>query len=55
MDWDDWNSDSVKVGEEFADMFMNWAFDSFADNTGGDARYQWMQSHMSVWLNRMAR
>jgi len=49
--WDDWNT----VHEEFADMFMNWAFDSFTvDQAGyGQARYAWMSSNMGYWLNNM--
>jgi hypothetical protein len=39
------------VGEDFADMFMNWAFSSFADTNAGVARYNWMDNHMSTWIS----
>lgn len=49
-DWDDANS----VGEEYADMFMNWAFNSFASDPAGAARHSWMswevQRALSVML-----
>ncbi|MCA9962346.1 MAG: hypothetical protein KC443_25100, partial [Anaerolineales bacterium] len=36
-------------GEDFADMFSNWAFNSFAANAYGAERYAWMNSHMPEW------
>jgi hypothetical protein len=33
-------------GEEFADMFLNWVENSFADNDAGRARFSWMNQHM---------
>ena len=35
--------------EDFADMFSNWAFDSFSPDIYGSARYSFMENHMSVW------
>jgi RHS repeat-associated protein len=52
LDWpDDWNSPS----EDFADMFMNWVFDTFdysLDAYGsGKARFDWMTRHIEEWIN----
>ena len=44
--WDDWNTPN----EEFADMFMNYVFDSFRRNAAGDARFSWMFANMPTWL-----
>lgn len=35
-----------KTGEDFADMFLNWVENSFADNDAGRARFHWMDRHM---------
>jgi hypothetical protein len=45
-EWDDWNS----TGEEFADMFMNWVYDSFSADNAGAARYKWMNDSMITWM-----
>jgi hypothetical protein len=37
-------------GEEFADMFLNWVFDSFANDPAGAARYNWMDENMADWI-----
>jgi hypothetical protein len=52
--WDDWNSnaDHVARNEDFADMFMNWTFNSFDQNSAGLARYSWMTTNMSSWINQ---
>ena len=39
------------VGEDYADMFMNWAFNSFASDVYGQARYRFMDDHISAWIN----
>jgi hypothetical protein len=44
--FDDWNS----VGEDFADMYMNYIFNSFSADLAGTARYNWMDTHMEIWL-----
>ncbi|MBX3060831.1 MAG: hypothetical protein KF770_30590, partial [Anaerolineae bacterium] len=36
--------------EDFADMFSGYVF-GFAGNDAGQARYDWMDSHMSAWIN----
>lgn len=36
--------------EDFADMFMNWARDSFADDEPGHLRYQWMDRFVKKYL-----
>jgi hypothetical protein len=42
----------VAGGEDFADMFLNWSLDSFAqDEAGaGSARYGWINSNMPSWI-----
>ena len=53
--WDDWNSPN----EDFADMFMNWAFNSFDYSSralgAGAARYAWMETNMSTWISQASR
>jgi RHS repeat-associated protein len=44
------NSTSA-VAEDYADMFMNWTYNSFASDVYGDARYEFMNNHMSAWIN----
>ncbi len=36
--------------EDFADMFMNWTWNSFDSGTMGAARYGWMDSYMGSWI-----
>jgi len=36
--------------EDFADMFLGWAYNHFADNPAGAARYQWMNVNMPRWM-----
>jgi hypothetical protein len=55
-DWpDSWNTPS----ENFADMFLNWACNSFnysSDVLGaGHNRYNWMATNMSTWISRKSR
>lgn len=38
--------------EDFADIFMNWVFNSFAPNDAGLALYNWMEVNIPLWLNR---
>lgn len=48
--FDDWNT----ANEDFADMFMNWAYNTFdysADaNSAGTKRYDWMDERMSPFI-----
>lgn len=37
--------------EDFADMYMNYIFNSFASDDAGSARYAWMENHMSAWIS----
>ncbi len=48
-EYSDWNS----PGEDFADMYMNWVFDTFSTDLAGAgaARCTWMETHMAVWLD----
>gem|GEM_PF-6351733 len=43
---DYWNDPS----EDFADIFMNWVFDSFYPNSAGAALYNWTETNMATWL-----
>jgi len=43
--------DSAAIGEEFADMYMNWVFNSFAPDEYGLARWTWMNQTMSNLLH----
>jgi len=45
-DVNDWNNEN----EDWADIFMNWAFGSFAPNPAGDALYNWVETNMVSWL-----
>jgi hypothetical protein len=49
VDWGDANS----VGEEYADMFMNWAFNSFAPTSAGAARRNWISGEVQRALSIM--
>jgi len=37
--------------EDFADMLLNWAFRSFADDPAGAARKAWIQEHMGKLIS----
>ena len=37
-------------GEWFADVFVNWANGTLADNAQGDAIDDWMNAHMQDWI-----
>jgi hypothetical protein len=54
MPWEQHGMSMDKYGntpnEDFADMFLNWAFDSFADDPMGEARYDWMEENMAEWF-----
>jgi RHS repeat-associated protein len=36
--------------EEYADMFMNWVFNSFSSNSAGAVRYNFMNERMPNWI-----
>jgi len=40
------------ANEDFADMFLGWAYDGFTDDPAGRARYDWMESHMAEWVEQ---
>jgi hypothetical protein len=54
--WSDWNSNEGNLArnEDFADMWMNWNFNSFdyspEVNGAGTSRYQWFQTNMAQWV-----
>jgi hypothetical protein len=41
--------------EEFADMFMNWVYDSFAHDIAGQARFDFMTTNMVDWISSAIR
>jgi YD repeat-containing protein len=61
FEWDDWNSNvnHTARNEDFADMFLNWVFDSFdysiKANDAGYKRYNWMQENMQEWVDLATR
>jgi RHS repeat-associated protein len=46
-------------GEDVADMFLNWVYDSFdysdAAKGAGTARYEWWDSRMAGWIDTITR
>jgi hypothetical protein len=49
----DWQQNTkASDGEEFADMFLGWAFNHFAGDAAGAARYNWMSTNMADWLTQ---
>ncbi len=44
-----------KSGEEFADMFLGWAYNHFANNAAGAARFHWMSTNMAEWIAQASR
>ncbi len=39
--------------EDFADMFMNWARDSFSDDEAGRLRYEWMDAFVRAHVAKL--
>jgi hypothetical protein len=37
--------------DDFADIFQNWAYESFADNPTGSALYNWANTNMELWVS----
>lgn len=44
-------NDNPWPNEDFADMFSNWAYNSFAQDKYGAARYNFMDSRMKGWID----
>jgi hypothetical protein len=42
--------DGNSADEDFADIYLNWTNDSFADNPHGDALYRWADANIDTWL-----
>lgn len=38
------------ANEEFADMFLGWAYNRWGNNVAGRTRSQWMTTHMPGWI-----
>jgi RHS repeat-associated protein len=55
-DWTDWNSnaDNLARNEDYADMFMNWVYDSFDYRANaynaGTYRYEWMTTNVAEFV-----
>lgn len=53
-----WQQHSIRrdggnaAGEDFADMFLGWAFRGFSDDPAGQARYSWMEQYMPEWISQ---
>lgn len=49
-----WHSENMEGGnsndEEWADIFQNWVFNSFANNNAGSAINDWVNTYMPKWL-----
>jgi hypothetical protein len=45
-----WDDNGNTPNEDFADMFLNWAFDGFTDDPAGNARFEWMEENMPDWI-----
>jgi hypothetical protein len=43
--------DGNTAGEQYADMFLNWTYSTFAGNSAGFALNSWMTSNMSEWVS----
>lgn len=53
-DTNDWSDYRTNPSEDFADMFLNWVYNSFDDSTqaynAGRIRYKFMEDHMPGWI-----
>ena len=45
-----WDANGNTPNEDFADMFLGWAFDGFSGDAAGAARYDWMDANMPEWI-----
>ena len=45
-----WDDNGNTPNEDFADMFLGWAFDGFSDDEAGTARFEWMEDNMPDWI-----
>ena len=41
---------TVRLTDQFADIFVNWANGTLADNPQGDAIDDWMDGHAEDWI-----
>jgi len=49
-----WQQSAVETdGEEFADQFLGWVFDTWAHNPEGDFRKKFMDDYMPCWIGKM--
>ncbi len=46
-----WQQSTVQTAnEDFADMFLGWSYNHFANDAAGAVRYQWMAENMPDWI-----
>jgi hypothetical protein len=43
--------DGDNTYEDWADLFLNWSFNSFSSNIAGDALYNWVSINMKNWVD----
>jgi len=47
--------DGNTAGEDWADIFMNWTFDTFAPGPAGTALNSWTTTNMAGWISEASR
>lgn len=52
--WQKSVSQAGSIGEEFADQFLGWVFNSWDDSTAGFMRSEWMNKYMPGWIMESA-
>ena len=45
-----WLEDGDNTHEDWADIFMNWVYDSFYPNPAGEALNNWVTTNMAEWV-----
>ena len=50
--WGDDDPSGNTANEDFADMFLGWAYNGFPDDPAGQARYDWAETHMAEWIQQ---
>lgn len=47
--------DGNTAGEDWADIFLNWTFGTFAPGLAGDALNNWTTTHMAGWISEASK
>ncbi len=54
LGFDDWNIGNTGRNEDFADMYMNWVYNTFDTSSraydAGNYRFNWMDNNMKRWV-----